>query len=254
MTANAAAFSVLLLLALSGGFLFAYNCEYTRFPGLRGEGQQLYFVAAVCATLLLIVSTLVLAFFRFILPDVIFDFVDSVWSFVVEPFDVPSLPVFMLAFALGWPAAKFANRVTNKDKIASDVLEDYAGELSKFLYGAMSEREMAFIALNNGKVYVGWVTDVPMPKPRRDDGGEHFRFLPARSGYLHRRTLEPRFTSQYHPIYEEILRDEAASPDVFDFEIVIPLGNVSIVRLYSLDVDQTIFKMPRNKFGFRLNT
>jgi len=59
MMPSASAISVFLLLALAGGFVFAYLWERSRYISLRSEGQRLYFLAAVYAIPLVIASHLI---------------------------------------------------------------------------------------------------------------------------------------------------------------------------------------------------
>lgn len=139
------------------------------------------------------------------------------------------------------------NRFSDSEKISAAVIEDFGGQLEKFLYDAMVSGQLIFVALGNRKVYVGWPMEVPKPKPRREEDKEHFRLLPVRSGYLDERVLEPRYTSRYALVYSRIASEEITEAAIVDFQIVIPLDEVTVVRAYSLDIDQRLFKMPQEQ-------
>jgi hypothetical protein len=243
MPPSAAAISALLLLALAGGFLFAFICEYTRYPSLRGEGQQLYFFAAVFGVVLLFLSRLVLVLASWLIPSSWEVRIGKVWEGFVGPLNVEGLATFSVAFLLGPLAATVVNALTRRAKVSEIAIENYGVELEKFLYDAVVERRLIFLALENRKVYVGWPVRLPIPKPRRDAPKEHFEFLPARSGYLDEKTLEVKFTTQYGPVYERIANGTIRGLRLADFQIVIPLDKVVLVRPYSLDVDRRLFEM-----------
>lgn len=242
MTASAASISALLLLALAGGFLFAGLCEYTRYPSLRGEGQQLYFFAAVFAVLLIFVSRAIIAVGTFLIPAPIVNYLNNLWVSLGGPLHSEALFTFFVAFWLGPIAAWLINLFSDSEQIARKVITNYGGQMERFIYDAILERRLIFVTLSNGKVYVGWPTNVPHPKPRREDLKEHFKLLPARSGYLNEK-LEPIFTTEYQSVYSKILRGNLQEMEISDFQIVIPLDEVVVLRTYSLSMDQKLFEL-----------
>jgi hypothetical protein len=247
---GAAPITVLLLLALAGGFLFGYFCEYTRYPSLRGEGQQLYFFAAVFAVVLLLLSRVLLLFgnLLLLLVEWLFtcpcgEWVEAAWKYFAGPLYTEALPTFFLAFVLGPIAAWLANRWSDRDKISDGVIDDYGQELEKFLYASTQQRRLVYVGLDNRRVYVGWATKMPLPKPRRDAPKEHFTLLLAKSGYLTEDTLETRFTTYYGPVHNQIADGTITDLRSDDFQIVIPLDRMVVARPYSLDVDPSLFEL-----------
>ena len=67
------------------------------------------------------------------------------------------------------------------------------------------------------------------------------------------KTLKPVFTTEYGSIYERIIElEESDSPDpndpvaglsVADFEIMVPIDKITVMRPFSLDVDRKMFRM-----------
>lgn len=98
MTAGAASIPLLVLLALAGGFTFAVLCEHTRYTSLRGEGQQLYFYAAVFAVILIFVSRIFMTVAELLAPPLIEKGAKSLSANLSGPLDSPALPTFFLAF------------------------------------------------------------------------------------------------------------------------------------------------------------
>lgn len=119
--------------------------------------------------------------------------------------------------------------------------------MEKFLYDAVVDGQLIFVALGNRKVYIGWPMEVPKPKPRREEAKEHFRMLPVVSGFLNEHTLEPEFTTPYAPVYNRVASGEITAVAIDDFQIVIPLDEVTVVRAYSLEIDQRLFEVPQEQ-------
>lgn len=225
--------------------MFAARCKRTRFPSLRGEGQQIYFYAAVYAVVLVAISRFLIVVAEFLSPAAVERFMHNLWTVLAGSLGSSALPTFFTAFVLGYVGADIVNCFSDDDRISAKVIEVYGGQLDKFLYDAIFEAQLLFVVLGNGKVYVGWATDVPMPKPRREDIKEHFKFLPTMSGYLDDK-LQPQFTTQYGAVFDKVVDEGIANLDIYNFEIVIPLDEVMVLREYSLDVQQDWFKMPRS--------
>lgn len=254
VTANAASISALILLALAGGFWFAVWCEYTRYASQRGGGQRLYFYAAVCAVLLLFASRLLItianaldAIFQWCLGFSFLALLATAFEYFAGPLATAATPTFGLAFVLGPILARIVNRRLDYVARAQAVREQYGTQVEIFLDSCAVNRQLVYVGLNSDKVYVGFVTEMPHPKPELDKTKEYFTLWPQRSGYLDEQ-LRPQFTTQYSSTYEQILNGTITDVSLEDFEIIIPLDELVIVRTYSLDVDQAEFRMRR---GFK---
>jgi hypothetical protein len=242
---NAAGLSALLLLALAGGFVFAERRWPTRYRILRAEGQQVYLYAALYAVLLVFLSLLLLRVGSVVIPDRGECWIAKHWSRLLSPYnlDVPALPPFVLAFVLGWLGGPLLNRLSNYENASRNIINEHGGQLEQFLYDAIIDAQLLFVALDNKKVYVGWATLPPKLKTRLDAATEHFGFLPVRSGYLDQATLEPAYTTEYGPVYERIVEGGLGDLDMADFEILLPMDKVVVIRPYSLDVPQELFSL-----------
>lgn len=166
---------------------------------------------------------------------------NDLWAPLTGPLNTEALFTFFTAFWLGPILAGLINLFTDSSKVSRRVIASYGGQLEKFLYNSILNRQSIYVALNSGKVYVGWVIDIPKPKPRKEEFREHFTLLPIQSGYLNDR-LEPQFITGYEPVYLKVMDRTIQSLSIADFQIVIPLDEVAVVRAYSLDLDQNLFK------------
>jgi hypothetical protein len=250
---NTAGLSALLLLALAGGFAFATIYQRTRYQILRAEGQQIFLYAALYAVVLVLVSRLSLWIGSGIIPNNAEKRIGEIWGDFLGPLNIPAFTTCLGAFVLGVLGAWLCNSLIDRDKTARKVIEEHGGQLTEFLYDSMLEARLLFVAFDNRKVYVGWPSLLPIVKPSRKGFEEHFGLLPVRSGYLSEKSLKPVFTTQYGPIYERIIElEESDSPDpndpvaglsVADFQIMVPIDKISVIRRFSLDVDEKLFKL-----------
>ena len=252
---SAAAASVLLVLALTGGFIFTYRWRLTYYLSRREEGQRLLFVAACAAFPLLLVSSGSLWAANRFLPTSFTDAVGCVWSvlvepYVAEPFNASTFAAFFGAFVWGWILPLLLNIYYRPNRASNFIIDRYAGELEKLMYRAMGDFLLVSITLKSRKVYVGWPVRALIPDPRRDDIRPHIRLQPAISGYREEETQELVFTTDYDRVYRRIeqkavpgLRsDEQISAD--DLQIVIPVEEILSANLFSTDIEQEWFELP----------
>ena len=246
---NAATVSALLLLALAGGFLFAYFWKLTRFPALRLEGQQLIFVAVGIAVPLLILARLFLLAAPLIFSEYIIDGVTGAWRTLVDPLGTPSaLPTFFTAFVLGPILGLLFEVLTPKRWASNYVMDRYGSDLERFLYFSVRGRLFVSVTLDNRKVYIGWTGLAPFSGPSDKDGAKDFTLLPVLSGYRNEETLKLEITTDYTSAYQQIERSDS-QVSIDDFEIVIPVSRVVTANPFSLDVDQKTFAMPPTTDG-----
>lgn len=241
---NGVVLPALLLFALAGGFVFANGWRRTRYQISRAQGQEIYFYAVLYGLLLLFLSFLLFWIARGATPDPLEKWMEERWVGFLSPIEVPALPRFVGAFILGWLGAKTLNLISDNQKTSKIVISEHGSQLEQFLYESFLEAQLLFVAFDSRKVYVGWPTLQPKLKPRPDNNTEYFGLLPARSGYLDETTLQPNFTTQYGPIYEQILDKTRTDIDMDDFQILLPMDKVVVIRPYSLDLPQKLFAMP----------
>ncbi len=255
---SAAAASVLLLLALTGGFIFTYRWRLTYFLSRREEGQRLLFVAACAAFPLLLVSSGSLWVANRFLPARVTDPIDSVWVVLVEPyvagtFDAATFAAFFGAFLWGWVLPWLLNFYYSVDRASNYIIEQYAGELEKLMYRAMGDFLLVSITLDSRKVYVGWPVRALIPDPRRGDIRPHIRLQPAISGYREEENQELVFTTDYEQVYQRM--EEEAVPGLGenerlrkeDLQMVIPVEEIRSVNLFSTDIEQEWFEKPADQ-------
>ena len=227
--------------------MFASRYLGTRYRISRAQGQEIIFYAAAYAILLLAFSFVLLWLASALIPAPYEQKIGTTWKQLLGPVGDDTaavLPPFLGAFILGLIGGPLLNWARIPGRVSREVIFEHGSQLEQFLYGAMLDAQLLFVGLESRKIYVGWVTLQPKLKPQFHSDTEYFGFLPARSGYLDEKTLEPHFTAQYGPIYEKILDGVITYVDMDDFDILLPMDRVVVIRPYSLDLPQEEFVMP----------
>src|SRR5215213_5282620 len=167
--------ATLFVLALAGGFLFAYLCHYTSYLASRVEGQRLVFFTAGYAVGLLVWSRLTLIVPLLTFRDCWLAAISDVWKFAVGPVHHPALATFFGAFVWAPILAWGVNRIYPYDRASDRAIEKYGGDTEKLLSRYITNTELVSITLDNRKVYIGWPTYTPSLRRETED----FRLLPV---------------------------------------------------------------------------
>jgi hypothetical protein len=239
---SAATISALLLLAVAGGFLFAHFCYLTRFAFRRMEGHQIYLASAAAAVLLLVLSRLVFYAFKYgVLGQYYGADIRRAWTSFLGPLEMPGLlATFGGAFLLGPICALLVNRLLfSSQGVSYFAVTKYGSELEEFAYNSLAGALPVSITLDNRKVYVGWVADVPVVE-HREGVEDYLGIIPLRSGYRDNVTLQLHLTTQYEQVYERISREGIEKPDgqplrLRDFVIVLAVDRIVSIGLHALD-------------------
>jgi hypothetical protein len=232
--------ATLFVLALAGGFLFAYLCHYTSYLASRVEGQRLVFFTAGYAVGLLVWSRLALIVPLLTFRDCWLAAISDVWKFAVGPVHHPALATFFGAFVWAPILAWGVNRIYPYDRASDRAIEKYGGDTERLLSRYITNTELVSITLDNRKVYIGWPTYTPSLRRETED----FRLLPVLSGYRGEKTLELRYTTYYADILDQVEEGEVQSIDTRDLEVVIPLEEITSLGPYSLNIPQDAFRLP----------
>jgi hypothetical protein len=130
----------------------------------------------------------------------------------------------MLAFALGlvswWPlnllypyqAANTRLHAANKTTA-----------LDRLLYQASLAQHLLSISMKDGKVYIGYIQELP---PNPEDRNSYFEILPVHSGYRDKDTREMKLTTFYENAYERLVESGADEEDWIVFLKVLKIDDI----------------------------
>jgi hypothetical protein len=175
-----------------------------------------FFSIALRIGLFGVMGSLALAWFLF---D--YSFIHKSWAQLVH---VRGSGIPMLAFALGlvswWPlnllypyqAANTRLHAANKTTA-----------LDRLLYQASLAQHLLSISMKDGKVYIGYIQELP---PNPEDRNSYFEILPVHSGYRDKDTREMKLTTFYENAYERLVESGADEEDWIVFLKVLKIDDI----------------------------
>jgi hypothetical protein len=226
--------TALLLLPLVGGYLFASNCNATRFRAAREEGHRLYFRAAFYAVFLFFFAALL----RILLVKYCASYRDlehvslSAIQPILKEGKEESALIVLLAFAamlIGWLGARLLNIILREGPwLLAAIKED---EFEALLHRSLARAMPIAMTMENGKVYVGFVRKTFKPMMAR----KNFRILPLMSGYRNDKG-KVTFTTFYDEAFEKVGLKEGGGSHLLveDFEMVFPTDKVHSAGLFDV--------------------
>jgi hypothetical protein len=199
-----------ILIPVLGGFLFVKYSYLTRFRSIRDNGYVILFKSAVIGIFFYGLSYII---WRAAILDenanpAIPEWIHFLHDFLGYPELVPA--IFSL-FLMGFNVFT-VNYVLDKDEMKKRVIkqDDYAFEVT--ILNAYLNKKYILVSLDNGKVYVGKVTDTYF---RVNDEIRSILLSPFFSGYRKPDDLTLQLTTYYGHIYRQIIRQ----PEKFDVKI-----------------------------------
>jgi hypothetical protein len=250
--------SASLLLAIVGGFIFSDRFKVTQLRIARATGYELAFLSMVSAYLFFQVACLGL--YPFYAPGWTFDGFLALWLHPVEnrlPVAVvrdvigslvlfksnlipPSVTAFWIGVLAWYPANKIVGRFWLPIQLYARMVTQYGSELERLLLSAVATGRQVQATLDNGKVYVGSV--IQLPKLRRTERDQllGFTLLVTKSGYRDAKTHKFCLTTNYDWIYDS----KAPLAKVGELETFIPLQRIVSATYFDPALYEQFQKQP----------
>jgi hypothetical protein len=225
----------LAFLALLGGFLFAHQCHFTRFRASRAESHRLVYLSAGWGLALVVMARAALLGFRWLAPQAHLS-LKAAWS-AFAPVGMPALATGALTLGLVLPW--LVNLVFSRSRVSRLLIKTRGSELEKLLYASANSGIPVSLTLKNLKVYVGWPTATP--DPSKAESMSDIRLQPILSGHRDKDNQKLTFTTTYERVYDAVESNELPEMKVSDFQIVIPVTEITSANLFSLTLDQALF-------------
>lgn len=149
----------------------------------------------------------------------------------------PESGTALFAFLLGAVAVIPLNRLLFSYEAAIDRLymNDKINAFDRLIYESTLESSQVQLTLRDGKVYVGWVRNIP---PKLHESDTYLEILPVSSGYRRAETKEYVSVTFYDLVYQQYA--EAANPnesgvDLSAFTKIIPISEIVVAGKFSDD-------------------
>jgi hypothetical protein len=175
-----------------------------------------FFSIALRIGLFGIIGTLAFAWFLFNFP-----LIRLAWFQLIH---VSGSGLPMLAFTLGvvswWPL-----NLLYPYQAANTRLHEANGTtaLDRLLYQASLAQHLLSISMKDGKVYIGYIQELP---PNPEDRNSYFEILPVHSGYRDKDTREMKLTTFYESVYEKLVESGADAEEWLVFLKVLKIDDI----------------------------
>lgn len=216
----------LLLLPLAGGYYIFTRCNVYKFKQQRLDKQRLIFESILIGIVILLITFLFRTLFFNFIPTLM-DQIYSLSPLKSIPYSLTSL--FSVVISVVY--VKIINHFKDPDKCLYDSINEVGNEFEKLVCFSQEPENIKLLqfTLDNKKVYVGWVRELPIPSI-----STHIKIYPAYSGFRND-SLEINFTTEYLPIYSSYVYNGEAT-NIFDLgiEVVIEISNIVTVSNFDI--------------------
>ncbi|MDZ7720996.1 MAG: hypothetical protein U5K72_19405 [Balneolaceae bacterium] len=220
------------LIPVLGGFIFVKYSYLTRFRAIRDNGYVILFKSAIFGYFFFGIG---FVFWRAAILDNntnprIYEWLNDLHAFFLNPEIVPALISLLIAgfvlVALNW--------AIDEDEMKKVVIRRDDDALEMTILKVFEEEKNLLVTLNNGKVYIGKVTDTYF---RINDEIRSVLINPLSSGFRDPSDHKIKLNTYYGTIYKQILEN----PDNFDtkisdFSVAIRYDNIVTVSPFDPNV------------------
>jgi len=235
--------ALLVVLSVLGYVLLRHACHRTAKRWQALEWQQNLFESSAAGISFYALALAALEVIGPLSGDVYF-FSHGRLSYFARVLAIPHAAPLAMALALGLMFSAIANLVWSKDLSLVLAVRSYGGSMRVMLHEAHREARPVLLSLMSRKVYVGWVASPPALHEK-----DSVVLLPTLSGVRDPDALNIRWTTNYSPVYEDLIardrRGEALTTGVEHFQLVIPLETVSSATYFDRDIYERHFAEQR---------
>ncbi|HNP36961.1 MAG TPA: hypothetical protein PKK10_14000 [Woeseiaceae bacterium] len=248
--------SIVLVLAVVGGYAFTLNYFPTHHRTIRSSGYALFYRSVFWGYVFFHAACLLLFILREAdgLSGTFALFHDrSVWLDLPSIADVLIGPLranlhdlitpSVLALWIGLIISLPLNAIVT-EKMKAQISAKLSSQLELILTSSLVNAQMLLVTLDSGKVYAGWVIKTLDVAENNSDPGSGFRLLAYRSGYRSQDTQEVFFTTDYGWLFEE----QQQLP-VDNLATFIPLNRISAITNFDPELFDDFSVHSAKKFG-----
>lgn len=240
-----------LFAALISGFIALRIVTYTRYAAQAWDGSRLILWSGVAGLPIAAASRIAVYFLaQHPLGMSLYHWFKGLAPFAYSGTIAGAL---ILSFPLGM-AAELAVRwnYSRRDppnepairKIRSDCSK-MAGRLHHLLHTLCGTGRPICVCFEDGKVYVGFVTETPTLRHTED----YFAIVPVQSGARHPETKEIEWRVDYRPLLARLKAEDpvAASVSADDLKLLLPFRSVASARAFDPDLRSDSFRPMNHK-------
>lgn len=226
----------LLIFPLAAAYYVLTRSYLFKFRQQRLDRQRLIFESVLLGTFISFVAFLFRFLIEYVKPEFI-EYLSDEFPFK-QSFTITSLSTL----GLSWLFVKISNVFFDKKKFLGKSIKRLGNELEIILKASFDKNKLLQLTLNSGKVYVGWVKELPIPSV-----SNYVRIIPAISGYRTNKTNEIVFTSQYLKVYSEYIEEgRIVNLNDLSSDLILDLNCVIGVSFFDLEMYERFNKLKNN--------
>jgi hypothetical protein len=217
----------LLIFPLVGGYYILANLKLLKFKQYRLESQRILLNSALAGIVLLCVTYVLRVIVEQLFPPVIY----VLHSYL--PLHTPFFGTTSFSLVIALLGTSILNRFIKKEDAIKSAIIASGNELELLLETSFSESVLLNFSLSNGKFYIGWAKELPLPF-----ASNYIRIIPAFSGYRNE-TKELVFTTQYLSVYAQYI-EEGTIRDIHELntDLIITIDDIVTVSFFDLEMYQ----------------
>ena len=186
----------LLLLPLVAGYYIFTKSYFFKFKQQRLDQQRLVFESIILAVAASIITYSVRLVYESVASP---EFQNVVYSAIPikSPYTGTSLSILLLSITF----TEISNLFLNEKKRIIKAIKAIGNEFELQLESSFTDNKLLLFTLNNGKIYIAWVKELPIPSVSK-----YVRIIPIISGYRDDQN-NVVFTTHYLSVYGEYIKD-----------------------------------------------
>lgn len=216
----------LLLFPLVAGYYIFTKSYYFKFKQQRLDQQRLVFESIILGV---IASVITYAFSLVYQSIASAGFQKGVYDLIPIKSPYAGTSLFILIFSIGF--TEVSNLFLDKKKHVVKAVKSIGNEFELMLNSSFTDNKQLLFTLNNGKIYIAWVKELPIPAVSK-----YVRIIPIISGYRDEQK-NVIFTTHYLSVYAEYINNgKVKSIEELDTDIILNSEDIVTVSFFDIDM------------------
>ncbi|WP_294671612.1 hypothetical protein [uncultured Fluviicola sp.] len=224
----------LLLLPLVAGYYIFTKSYFFKFKQQRIDQQRLVFESIILAVAASIITYSIRLFYESVASP---EFQNIVYKAIPikSPYAGTSLCILLLSITF----TEISNLFLDEKKRIIKAIKAIGNEFELQLKSSFTENKLLLFTLNNGKIYIAWVKELPIPSVSK-----YVRIIPIISGYRDDQK-NVVFTTHYLSVYGEYIKEgKVQSISELNTDVILNSDDIVTVSFF----DNEMYKV-FNKVG-----
>jgi hypothetical protein len=216
----------LLLLPLVAGYYIFTKSYFFKFRQQRLDQQRLIFESIIWAVIASVTTYLLRLIYESISS---FEFQQIIYRAIPikSPYAGTSLCVLLLSII----GTEVSNVFLDEKKRIIKAIKSIGNEFELLLKSSFTENKLLLFTLNNDKIYIAWVKELPIPSVSK-----YVRIIPIISGYRDEQK-NVIFTTHYLSVYSEYIKEgKVKSIEELDTDLIINSDDIVTVSFFDTEM------------------